>query len=87
MAYAIQESCRKAGVDPKKVKSIANRLEKLGKEAEKMGLHIFGGSGNGTLRTSDCGNGRSIIVARICAGHWDGGDGEEYELDGIWYGE
>lgn len=87
MAYAINDCCIAANVDPMKVESLAKRLEKLGKEAEKMGLHIFGGSGAGSLRTNECVNDRSIVVAHICAGHWDGGDGHEVEIDGVTYGE
>ena len=87
MSYTLREGCIAARVSQKKVESLANRLEKLGKEAEKMGLHIFGSSGSGTVRTRDCGIGRSIIVARICAGYWDGGDGGEREIEGVWYGE
>lgn len=37
------ESCCAAGIDPRKVESLAKRLAKLGKEADKMGLFIFGG--------------------------------------------
>lgn len=87
MAYAINDCCIAAGVDSKKVESLAKRLEKLGKEAEKMGLHVFGGNGAGSLRTNECVNNRSIVVAHICAGLWDGGDGHEMEIDGVIYGE
>lgn len=87
MAYAIYNCCIAAGVDPMKVESLAKRLEKLGKEAEKMGLHIFGGNGTGSLRTNESVNDSNIVVAHICGGHWDGGDGHEMEIDGIIYGE
>lgn len=88
MIYADEESCKAAGVDPMKVESIARRLDKLGREAEKMGLFIFGGSGSGTLRTQESYNNRNIVVASFgSGGEWDGGDGATTTIDGVMYGE
>lgn len=88
MIYADEKSCRAAGVDPKKVESLARRLNKLGKEAEKMGLFIFGGSGTGTLRTEkEYDHGQIVVGVISYGGTWDGGDGGIRENDGIQYGE
>ena len=88
MIYADEESCLAAGVDPMKVESIARRLDKLGREADKMGLFIFGGSGSGTLRTQESYNNRNIVVASFgMGGEWDGGDGATTTIDGVMYGE
>lgn len=88
MIYADEESCKAAGIDPKKVESLARRLDKLGKQAEKMGLFIFGGSGAGTLRTNEEYEHGQIVVGFIGGGGtWDGGDGGVREIDGVQYGE
>ena len=88
MIYAYEESCKAAGVDPIKVESLARRLHKLGIEAHKMGLFIFGGSGSGTLRTEESYNNRNIVVASFGKGmEWDGGDGATTTIDGVMYGE
>lgn len=88
MIYADEESCKAAGVDPMKVESLAKRLEKLGREASKMGLFIFGGSGSGTLRTRESYGNRNIVVASFGEGsEWDGGDGSTIMIDGVIYGE
>lgn len=87
MIYADEESCRAAGVDPKKVESIARRLTKLGKEADGIGLFIFGGNGCGTLRTWKETEEGQIVVAHLGSVSWDGGDGAIREVDGVQYGE
>ena len=43
------EQLIEAGLDPKKVQSIANRLAKLSKEMESMQLSVYGASGYGHL--------------------------------------
>ena len=58
-------------IDEKKLESIVRRLSKIGREMDKMGLQLFGGSGSGTLRTSD----HTIIADIDGAGCFDGGDG------------
>lgn len=68
-----EDECIFARLDIKKVQSIARRISTAAKEAETMGIHIFGGSGKGTLRFRDGGD-RALIVAHIDGG-FDGGDG------------
>jgi hypothetical protein len=43
------DQLKDAGLDRKKVESIARRLSKLGREMESMGLSIYGASGSGNL--------------------------------------
>jgi len=80
--YANQRECEKAGLDIKKVESIARRLSKAAKEASDIGVHIFGGSGSGSLRFDDRNdNGRNLIIADCLLGMFDGGDGAAMEDD------
>jgi hypothetical protein len=67
-----EDKCVEHKLNVKQVASIARRLSKAGKEARALGLTIFGGSGNGSLRI--LGRGTSGIVADI-DGNFDGGDG------------
>jgi len=75
--YIYDESVELADLDLKKVKSIARRISKAAKEAESMGVHIFGGSSNGTLRFDDGYSstmGKHLIIADL-GGWFDGGCG------------
>lgn len=86
MPYANEEECRAAGLDPSKVEAIARRLERAGRDAAALGLHVFGGSGSGTLRF-DTSKG-PLVVARMLGGSWDGGDGgTDVDEDGLLRGE
>lgn len=68
-----EDRCVVMGLDPKKVASIARRISKAALEAQSMGLTVFGGSGNGTLRHWGE-HGREGEVADL-DGMFDGGDG------------
>jgi hypothetical protein len=68
------ERCERFGLDPRKVASIARRLSRAAREADELGLTIFGGSGTGTLRYRPHGGGTSAEVASL-DGVFDGGDG------------
>jgi len=77
--------CAKAGVDPEEVVKIANGLSRYAKQAKKLGIQIFGGSGCGTLRFDD---GEGILVLSTLSGTFDGGDGaEKQDSEGLWRGE
>lgn len=70
-------SIKKSGLDEKKVASIARRLSKVAKEADTMGITIFGGSGSGSLRIYNSDDGieaRPLVLAEL-DGHFDGGGG------------
>lgn len=72
--WAQHDECKAAGVDIRKIESIARRISKAGKEAAAMGVNIFGGSGTGSLRFDDRSGKGSLILAGL-DGIFDGGDG------------
>lgn len=71
--FVNEDRCVVAGLDPKKVASIARRISKAALEAKAMGLTVFGGSGSGTLRHWGE-HGTDAEVADL-DGMFDGGDG------------
>jgi len=84
--YVSHEECKAAGLDAKDVERIAKGLSRYARQADALGLAIFGGNGTGTLRYDDGGPGR-LIVADI-DGHVDGGDGgTSRSSDGLSRGE
>lgn len=66
--------------DEAEVASIARRLARCGRDAERLGLTIFGGAGSADLRKRQVNDGLSgaFIVASVTDGMWDGGDGGNY---------
>lgn len=84
MYLASHDECAAADLDPDEVNRIARGLDRYAKQAHKLGLHIFGGSGSGTLRFGE----DQLVVADILNGHFDGGDGsEKIGSNGLRYGE
>lgn len=80
MAFVYDAECRAAGIDPEAVSRIARRMERAARDAQKLGLTVFGGSGSGSLRVTSSAIGATImdgniVVAHIDGGLWDGGDG------------
>ena len=68
-----KEECVKAGIDIKKVESIARRISKAAQEARELNIIVYGG-GDGSLRFYDskvCG---PLVLAQL-DGSFDGGDG------------
>jgi hypothetical protein len=81
------DEIEKAKLDPKKVLSIARRLSTAAMESRNLGITVFGGSGNGTLRFDPRDGGGSLVIANL-EGNFDGGDGQEVQDDlGLWRGE
>ena len=81
MASVNYKAIEALGLDHKKVKSIASRLERLGREAREMNLIIFLGSGC-NLRTADVPlhlepDLGPIIVADLNIPNGDGGCGAQ----------
>jgi hypothetical protein len=79
----LEEECAFARLDAQRVASIARRISRAAEEARAMGLSVFGGSGNGTLRWhAEHGNGPitqgALVVAHL-DGSFDGGDGAEHQ--------
>lgn len=84
--YVNLKECEAAGLDAKEVERIAKGLSRYAKQADALGMEIFGGSGSGTLRFDD-GNLHKLIVADI-DGFFDGGDGgSKPSEDGLSRGE
>lgn len=79
MASVTEKECEAAGLNPLDVKRIAQGLSRYAKEAKKLGIEVFGGSGSGSLRFNDGGNG-NLILADL-DGDFDGGDGGCDEID------
>lgn len=78
----LEDECERAGLDQAKVASITRRLSKAAREANALGLTIFGGSGSGSLRWRDPFENDHrrgpLVVAHIQGGNFDGGDGAEH---------
>jgi hypothetical protein len=87
MAVIHKQECEAAGIDIADVERIAKGISRYAKEAKKYGICVFSGSGDGTLRFNDGGNG-SLILADL-DGDFDGGDGatKEDDEDGLMRGE
>lgn len=66
--------CAQCSVDPHDVARLLRRLEAAAREADRLGLIIFGGSGSGSVRYPDGGAGH-VVVGDLDVGWWDGGDG------------
>lgn len=75
MSQINSAECEAAGVDEKEVKRIAAGISRYAKQAQKLGIGLFGGSGTGTLRFDD-GAEEKLILAYL-DGFFDGGDGAE----------
>ena len=89
--FVYTDECEFAGLDPKKVASIARRISRAAQEARALGITVFGGSGSGTLRWhaeySDRNDQGPIVLAEL-DGCFDGGDGSTHtDADGFLRGE
>lgn len=81
-----EDECLAAGLDPKEVARIARGLSRYAKQAEALGIEIFGGTGTGSLRADDNSPGR-LVLAEL-DGYFDGGDGGQHQDDeGLLRGE
>jgi hypothetical protein len=78
--------CLAAGLDPAEVARIARGMSRYARQAQALGLCVFGGAGSGSLRFDDGGRG-ALVVADI-DGLFDGGDGASNEdAEGLLRGE
>jgi len=78
MTTIYENECKAADLDTKEVKRIAAGISRYAKQAQKLGLEVFGGSGTGTLRINDNLAQCQLIVADL-DGKFDGGDGATNE--------
>lgn len=74
-------TCKLLGLDVKEMEKIAKQLDKISRKCAKIGLTIFGGSGNGSLRSG------LIVIHGISGLCYDGGDGGGETYRGIEIGE
>ncbi|SEI11449.1 hypothetical protein SAMN05660691_03825 [Rheinheimera pacifica] len=79
MASVNEKECEAAGLNPLDVKRIAQGLSRYAKEAQKLGIEVFGGSGSGSLRFDDRGNGNLFLA--VLDGDFNGGHGAADESD------
>lgn len=85
MAYVNEKECEAAGLDPKEVERIARGLSRYAKQAQKLGITVFGGS-PGSLRADD-GQEQKLIIADL-DGSFDGGCGAaSCDSEGLLRGE
>lgn len=81
-----ENECRAAGLDPAEVTRIARGLERYAKQAQAMGVQIFGGAAGGQLRFAE-GRRGDLILAHL-GGNFDGGCGAcATDDDGLLRGE
>jgi len=76
-----ENACAVLGIDPKEVARLARRLERIGKDAQRLGLTVFGASGSGCLVAeaptqlqSRNGEMNLMEVASVLGRGFDGGD-------------
>lgn len=88
MAWVYDECCEKAGIDSAEVKRITKGLSRYAKQAENLGITIFGGSASGSLIISDDDDPRPLILAELDGSNYSGGDGATCEdEEGLMRGE
>jgi hypothetical protein len=81
------KSCDLAGVDRKKVASIARRIDRAMADLDVLGLTLFGGTWSATIRADIPGK-REIILASLDGCATSGGCGAQSEdAEGIMRGE
>ena len=87
--FAYTEECYRSGIDSNEVSEIAAAIERQVEKLRGMGLHVFGGTGAGTIRLAspDPNDGRDYILAELGCG-FDGGDGATHlDEEGLLRGE
>jgi hypothetical protein len=86
MADVNYPECAAADVVPAKALRLAERMERIGRDARKLGVTIFCGSAN-DIRFHQIGNDRPLILVTFL-GPFDGGDGSAWrDKDGLIRGE
>ena len=81
------EECDAARLDHAEVLRISRGLSRYARQAESLGIQIFGGSHGGTLRFRDDPSKGALIIADL-DGCFDGGAGDQTDYgDGLIRGE
>ena len=85
--YVNEDECIAAGLDPKEVNRIAKGISRYAKQAQSLGITIFGGS-SGRLDFDDRGTGSEPLIVASLDGMFDGGCGStQTDDDGLVRGE
>lgn len=86
---ANHDECRLAGINPRDVERIGTAIEKICRDADRLGISIFMGSACSLRESrSDGGNYRKLILANLSIPNGDGGCGAEFpDEDGMVRGE
>lgn len=88
LKHAHEAECIAANLNPEEVERISKGLARYFKQAAKLGLMSFGGTGSLTLRHDDGSPLGALIVSCVYEGLVDGGDGSySPEEDGLLRGE
>ena len=75
------------GVSEKDIKKLLSILNKAGRLADYLGLELFSASGTLSVRKRMSTEERAIVLGHTTYGNWDGGDGGERYINGLWVGE
>lgn len=75
------------GVSAKDIKKLLSMLNKAGRFADHLGLELFSASGTLSVRKRMSTEERAIVLGHTDYGNWDGGDGGERYINGLWVGE
>ena len=82
------EECIAAGLDEKEVARITRGFERYLKQADELGIQVFGGGGCLSLRFDDNKGLGHLVVADCQGGNVEGGCGAEKNYgDGLTRGE
>jgi hypothetical protein len=85
--YVNEDECVAAGLDPKEVRRIAKGISRYAKQAQNLGMTVFGGS-SGRLDFDDQGTGNKPLVVADLDGMYDGGCGStDTDENGLIRGE
>ena len=75
------------GVSAEDIKKLLSMLNKAGRFADYLGVELFSASGTLSVRKRMSTEERAIVLGCTSYGNWDGGDGGERYINGLWVGE
>ena len=82
-----EKAMARVGVSAKDIKKLLSMLNKAGRFADYLGLELFSASGTLSVRKRMSTEERAIVLGNTSYGNWDGGDGGERLINGLWVGE
>lgn len=75
------------GISANDIKKLLSMLNKAGRFADYLGVELFSASGTLSVRKRMSTEERAIVLGCTSYGNWDGGDGGERYINGLWVGE